>query len=193
MSPPPSGRQLEQMARNVLPGAWALETDRPMATLLGSCVSVCLYDPALKLGGMNHFMLPDMGRRDHDDADMLLSGNYAMEALLNAMMMKGARKQRMQAKAFGGGTIIANLAGTGIGERNVKFAREWLQRESITLTASDFLGPWSRKIVLDPSTGDAFCRRMGGEDSAANRVAREEAAYRQSLIQTPKKTNIELF
>ena len=193
MSDALTGRTLEQQARNILPGAWAVETDKPIATLLGSCVGVCLWDPVLKVGGMNHFMLPEMERRDKDDTDMLLSGNYAMEALLNAMMIKGAKKARIQVKAFGGGNVIANLSGTGIGERNVKFCREWLQREALTLVASDFLGPWSRKIVLNPMTGDAFCRRMGGEDSLAARAAREEAAYRQTLKTAPKKSNIELF
>ena len=189
-----TGRQLEQMARNVLPGAWIVETAKPVATLLGSCVAVCLYDPALKLGGMNHFMLPEMSKRDHADTDMTLSGNYAMEALLNAMMIKGAKKARLTAKAFGGGAIIKGLtAGIGIGERNVSFAREWLSRENIPIAASDFLGPWSRKVVFDPQSGDVFCRRMSREDSTVDRIASQEAAYQQSLLAKPKKADIELF
>lgn len=187
------GRSLEQRSRSVLPGAWLIETERPLSTLLGSCVAVCLYDPQLRMGGMNHFMLPEMGKRDHADTDTLLSGDYAMEELLNAMLTRGARKARLQAKAFGGGTIIAKLAGTAIGERNVAFAREWLQREGIPLVASDFLGPWSRKVILEPTRGDAFCRRFGGNDSTAARVALEENAYRKSLAEKPKTTDIELF
>ena len=189
-----TGRQLEQMARNVLPGAWIIETDKPVATLLGSCVAVCLYDPGLKIGGMNHFMLPEMTKRDNADTDMTLSGNYAMEALLNAMLTKGAKKARLTAKAFGGGAIIKGLSvGIGIGERNVKFAREWLAREMIPIAASDFLGPWSRKVVFDPKTGDAFCRRMSREDSTVDRIASQEAAYQKSLLTKPKKADIELF
>jgi chemotaxis protein CheD len=187
------GRNLEGQSRSVLPGAWLIESERPIATLLGSCVAVCLYDPSLRIGGMNHFMLPEMEKRDHADADMLLSGDYAMEALLNAMLGRGVKKTRLQAKAFGGGTIIENLAGTGIGERNVAFAKEWLAREGIPLMASDFLGPWSRKIILEPHSGDVYCRRMGREDVIAGRIAREEAAYRISLVKQPKKADIELF
>ena len=187
------GRTLEQLSRSLLPGAWIIEIEKPIATLLGSCVAVCLYDPELRMGGMNHFMLPDMGKRDHATHDTLLSGDYAMEALLNGMLMKGAKKNRLQAKAFGGGTIIANLAGTGIGERNVAFAKEWLKTEGIPLIASDFLGPWSRKVIFEPASGDAFCRRMEREDTQAERIAREEAAYRKNLARKPIKANIELF
>lgn len=189
-----SGRQLEQLARNVLPGAWLVDTSRPLATLLGSCVAVCLYDPVLKLGGMNHFMLPVMNKRENAETDMTLSGNYAMEALLNAMLGKGARKTRLTAKAFGGGAIIKGLTvGVGIGERNVAFARDWLGRENIPLAAADLLGPWSRKVVFDPQSGDVFCRRMSREDSTVDRIASVEAAYQESLLTKPKRADIELF
>lgn len=187
-----TGRELERLAHNVPPGGWAVETERPIATLLGSCVSVCLFDPQLRIGGLNHFMLPTFERSTNRDFDTLLCGSFAMEALYNALLARGARKARLQAKAFGGGTIIASLAQTGIGERNVEFAKEWLAREGIQLVAADVLGPWSRKIVFDPRSGDVFSRRMSQEAEAA-RIARQEQAYQQSLV-TPKKSgNVELF
>ena len=96
-------KEIERLARNVQPGAWSVESEKPLSTLLGSCVAVCLFDPALKIGGINHFMLPEMGRSKYGDVDSLLSGNFAMEALLNALLGRGARKPRLQAKAFGGG------------------------------------------------------------------------------------------
>ena len=146
------------MARIINPGGWAIELERPIATLLGSCVAVCLFDPALKLGGMNHFLLPTQTKAPHTDTDMILNGDYSMEVLVNGLLNKGANKGRLVAKAFGGGTILsANQM--AIGERNTKFAREWLKRENIPLVASDFGGPWSRKVVLVPQSGDTFCRR----------------------------------
>ena len=187
-----TGKELERIARNVAPGGWAVENDRPIATLLGSCVAVCLYDPQLRLGGLNHFMLPSFERSTNRDFDTLLCGSFAMEALYNGLLARGARKSRLQAKAFGGGTIIASLAQTGIGERNVEFAKDWLQRESIHLVAADVLGPWSRKIVFNPQTGDVFSRRMSQAAEAA-RIAREEQAYQQSLVSTKKSGNVELF
>jgi len=189
-------RELERLARNVQPGAWAVDTRQPLATLLGSCVAVCLYDPLLKIGGMNHFMLPDMGRSRNGYVDSLLSGDFAMEALLNALLGKGAKKVRLQAKAFGGGTIIdAGEGSLSIGLRNAGFAKEWLQREGIPLVSSDFLGPWSRKIIFLPTNGEAFCKRMVTNMATAEVIAREERAYAETLRRTPQASDkkIELF
>ncbi len=189
-------KEVERYARNVHPGAWSIDTELPLATLLGSCVAVCLFDPVLKIGGINHFMLPDMARGKHSDIDSLLSGNFAMEALLNALLTRGAKKARLQAKAFGGGTIIDTDSGSlSIGMRNASFTKEWLKRESIPLLSSDFLGPWSRKIIFLPTSGDAFCKRMVTNMATAEVIAREERAYAETLqqkSQAPEK-KIELF
>lgn len=189
-------REIERYARNVQPGAWSIDTELPLATLLGSCVAVCLFDPVMRIGGINHFMLPDMARSKHGDVDSLLSGNYAMEALLNALLVRGAKKPRLQAKAFGGGTIIDTDGGSlSIGMRNASFTKEWLQRENIPLQSSDFLGPWSRKIVFLPTTGDAFCKRMVTNMATAEVIAREERAYAETLEKKPQtaEKKIELF
>lgn len=189
-------REIERLAAHVAPGAWAVERERPMATLLGSCVAVCLFDPDARVGGINHFMLPKMGRSSYSEVDALLAGDYCMEALLNGLLAKGARRPRLQAKAFGGGTILQTLSSAvSIGQRNAEFAREWLQREGIPLVASDFLGPWSRKILFVPQSGDAYCRRMVTNMVTAEAIRREEQAYADSLAKpaAPNKNNIELF
>ncbi|HMX16613.1 MAG TPA: chemotaxis protein CheD [Rhodocyclaceae bacterium] len=174
-----SAKDLERQAININPGGWAVDKQRPIATLLGSCVAVCLFDPLFKLGGMNHFLLPSRSG-SHADTDVVLAGDYAMEVLVNAMLAKGARKDRMVAKAFGGGTIVSNIR-MAIGERNAEFAKEWLAREGVVLAASDFLGPWSRKVILDPATGDVWCRRMPVTQAVAAEVTRAESVYEQTL------------
>lgn len=184
-----NARDLERLAINVNPGGWEIESQRPIATLLGSCVAVCLWDSQLKIGGLNHFMLPKYEMTTNRDMDTLLCGDYSMEALLNGMLARGAQKRRIQGKAFGGGNVVSSLSGVSIGERNAAFAREWLTRENIPLLASDFLGPWSRKIIFDPLSGDAFCRR--GQTNQSVVVA--EQAYARSLVVAPKKADIELF
>ena len=189
-------KELERHARNVQPGAWVVDSEKPLSTLLGSCVAVCLFDPQLRIGGLNHFMLPEMGRSKNSDVDSLLSGAYAMEALLNALLVKGAKKPRLQAKAFGGGTIIDTDAGSlSIGMRNANFAKDWLAREGIPLRSSDFLGPWSRKIIFLPFNGEAFCKRLVTSMANAEVIAREERAYSETLKQKPDSTEnkIELF
>lgn len=189
-------KDIERHARVVQPGGWLVDSAEPMATLLGSCVAVCLFDAQLRIGGINHFMLPNMGNRKHGDVDSLLSGNFAMEALLNGLLVRGARKTRLQAKAFGGGTVIDNELGSlSIGMRNANFAKEWLDREDIPLRSSDFLGPWSRKIIFLPSTGDAFCKRLVTNMANAEVIAREERAYAETLLRKPASADkkIELF
>ena len=189
-------KDLERHASVVQPGAWLVDPHKPMSTLLGSCVAVCLFDPLLKIGGINHFMLPEMGRSRYGDVDSMLSGNFAMEALLNALLAKGAKKLRLQAKAFGGGTIIDTDAGAlSIGMRNANFAKEWLAREGIALRSSDFLGPWSRKIIFLPFNGEAFCKRLVTNMANAEVIAREERAYAQTLLQKAQAVDnkIELF
>ncbi len=188
-----SPQEIERRSQNIGPGEWAVERQRPISTLLGSCVAVCMFDSVAGVGGMNHFMLPNMRREGrHAEVDMLLSGDYAMEALLNALLNQGAARHRIQAKAFGGGTIISGMAASGIGPRNVDFAREWLERESIPLLASDFLGPWSRKVLLIPAAGIAWCKRMKTTLATAQEIALEEERYAQSLLR-PAKSNVELF
>jgi len=189
-----SGKELERIARNINPGGWAIESDKPIATLLGSCVAVCLFDPQLKLGGMNHFLLPSRTTASHSDTDATLSGDFAMEVLVNGLLNKGVNKNRLVAKAFGGGTIVS-LTGMAIGARNAEFAQEWLDREGIPLIASDFSGPWSRKVVFLPENGDAFCRRRPTTQADAAEVVKAEMDYENSLA-LPKQTKekrIELF
>jgi chemotaxis protein CheD len=189
-----TGKDFERIARNINPGGWAIETERPISTLLGSCVSVCLFDPALKLGGMNHFLLPSRTSGANTDIDIIMNGDYSMEVLVNGLLNKGAKKTRLVAKAFGGGTIVSSIR-MAIGERNAAFAHEWLDREGIPLIASDFNGPWSRKIVFVPQSGDAFCRRIPTTQANAADVARAELAYESSLTIQKKSTvkKIELF
>lgn len=177
----PTARELERMAININPGGWSVQTEKPIATLLGSCVAVCFYDPKLRLAGMNHFLLPSCSSNKLQDEDIILNGDYAMEVLRNAMYNKGASPSRLIAKAFGGGNIVNSIQ-MAIGERNAEFAKNWLEREGIPLVASDFGGPWSRKVIIDPVTGDAFCRRNPINQPDVLAIVRAESEYEKSLI-----------
>jgi chemotaxis protein CheD len=128
---------------------------------------------------MNHFLLPSQRAGASDDTEVVIAGDFAMEVLFNALLAKGARKERLVAKAFGGGNIISSLR-MAIGDRNAEFAIEWLACEGIPLIGSDFGGPWSRKVVYVPNTGDAFCRRSPVNQAVAE-VVKAEADYEQAL------------
>ncbi|MCX8087227.1 MAG: chemotaxis protein CheD [Rhodocyclaceae bacterium] len=191
----PTARELERIAININPGGWAVQTEKPIATLLGSCVAVCLYDPKLRLAGMNHFLLPSRASSQLADEDIILNGDYAMEVLRNAMYAKGASPTRLVAKAFGGGNIVNSIQ-MAIGERNAEFAKSWLEREGIPLVASDFGGAWSRKVIIDPITGDVFCRRNPINQPDVQAVVRAESEYEKSLIvrrPSAAEKKIELF
>lgn len=119
-----------------------------------------------------------------------------MEVLRNAMYAKGVSRSRLVAKAFCGGNVISSNQ-LNIGQRNAEFAREWLQRKNIPLLAYDFGGPWSRKVVIDPKTGDAFCRRNPISQLDAQHLIKAESEYARSLqkkVETsPQEPKIELF
>lgn len=185
-------RDLFSRAHNINPGAWAVERNQPLSTLLGSCVAVCLHDAQLQLGGMNHFLLPSRLGGGNEQTDIVLAGDASMATLFNAMLGRGARKERLVAKVFGGGTIVSSIR-MAIGERNVAFAKEWLEREGIRVAAADTLGNFSRKLLFDPVSGHAWCRRFPVDKAGALRLTREEAAYEQRLRKPAKQDCIELF
>lgn len=186
-----TARSLERQALFIHPGTWAVDDLQPLATLLGSCVAVCLYDPHLKLAGMNHFLLPGRILGRESGVDDILYGDYAMEALRNAMYARGASPKRLIAKAFGGGNVVEAIR-TAIGTRNAEFAQQWLAREKIPLISSDFGGNWSRKVVFDPTTGAAYCKRLPIRRQEVAAILRAEEEYARKLVQ-PASKKVELF
>ena len=158
-------------------------------------MAVCLFDPQLKIGGMNHFLLPSRGKDRELDPDTILSGDYSMEVLVNALLAQGGQKRRLVAKMFGGGNIVSAIL-TSIGERNVEFATEWLQRGKHSGAGFRRAGPLVAQGGCScRARGDAFCMRMPVTQSIVAQVSREEEAYANSLSKPvpPAGKKIELF
>ena len=130
--------------------AISADEDVVISTVLGSCVSVCLWDPEARVGGMNHLLLPELasGPGGVDSA-----GAIAMERLINRMVKKGAERQRLRAKVFGGASMLAGL--TDIGARNAAFAEAYLKLESIPCDAASTGGTSARRVKFTPVTGQA--------------------------------------
>ncbi len=126
-----------------------------VTTVLGSCVSVCLWDPIAHVGGMNHFLLPS-GTGD------ARYGNAATEMLLDAMIARGALVARMVAKIFGGACTIEGFAGTkhAIGVRNIQVARTLLAAHSIPIRADQTGGRRGRKLLFHTGTGAAYVKEI---------------------------------
>ncbi len=121
-------QQLGCWAARIQPGEFYITSHHEaITTVLGSCISACIRDPQLGIGGMNHFMLPEdttAGKSSWlDNATGLATryGSYAMEALINALLKMGANRSRLEVKLFGGGHVLN--AGIAVGERNIEFAR----------------------------------------------------------------------
>ncbi len=132
-----------------------------ITTLLGSCVGVCLYNPKTRIGGMNHFMLPNNALTDNVSATY---GVHAMELLINEIMKLGGDRRRLTAKVFGGGFVIGNQSPPSsrpaIGDQNIEFAMNFLETDAIPVIAKDVGGTTGRQIQFMTHTGQAFVRQV---------------------------------
>ena len=125
-----------------------------LQTVLGSCVAACLYDEHERLGGINHFMLPEPTDRDKTCATF---GVHAMELLINAIMKLGGSRRHMVAKIFGGAKVVENFDHSGdVGKRNVEFVKQFLRTENIPIVAEHVLGDKGRRVKFIPTTGKVF-------------------------------------
>ncbi|SDD76329.1 chemotaxis protein CheD [Paracoccus isoporae] len=119
-----------------------------LVTVLGSCVSVCLFDPVARVAGMNHFLLASGGAEAGDSARY---GVNAMELLINGLQKRGAERARLRAEVYGGATMVPGLC--NVGAANARFAVEFLRNETIYLRHASTGGHRARRVTLRSSTG----------------------------------------
>jgi chemotaxis protein CheD len=174
-------------AVKVLPGEFFVsDEDMLVVTTLGSCIAACLWDRERRIGGMNHFMLPEgtggSGRY----------GSYAMELLINQLLKRGASRSTLEAKVFGGGAVIASMTSINVGERNTKFVLEYLATERIPVVSKDVLDVCARKVCLLPASGKALVKRLAPSNPAAL-VAQERAAAERAAPQATGGGSVDLF
>lgn len=182
----------------VLPGGVYVSNQQELiCTGLGSCVSACIWDPITQVGGMNHFLLPFESHFEekHWHATEQLSGasrygNYAMEILINQLLLLGARRERLRMKLFGGAQMMGFHS--KIGEKNIEFIQHYAQQEGLEVVAQDLGGLEPRKIMFDPLTGKAWLKRIPFTE--ISHLRREEERYAHDLEkQTQQGSDVELF
>jgi chemotaxis protein CheD len=183
-------RGFDAEAVKVLPGEFYVDQEEiPVVTLLGSCVAACLRDPVAKVGGMNHFLLPD-----GLDSDLAGSGGRygvnAMEMLINELVKRGAVRSRLEAKIFGGGHVMKNFTSMNVGERNAKFIRNFLKLEGIKILSEDLMDKFPRKVCFFPKSGRALVKRLPVAD---DNLVNQEKQYQTQLVAKPVAGDIELF
>jgi chemotaxis protein CheD len=169
--------RLEKVVTLYIGGVHASEIPVLIKTLLGSCIAVCLFDPNRRIGGMNHFMLPQ-GRSDPDKGEATRFGVHAMDCLIGAMMKAGAERRCLIAKAFGGAHVLGiNESATGVPQQNIAFVREFFGSEHIPVVSEDLGGYHPRELHFLTGTGQAFVRLLQSQrvrDRVIKREQREE-------------------
>ncbi|MBF0564056.1 MAG: chemotaxis protein CheD [Nitrospirae bacterium] len=129
-----------------------------ITTILGSCISVCLWDPVLKIGGMNHYLLPLWNGEGLPSPKY---GNIAITKLIEKVLSFGSNKRSLKAKVFGGASIMQQTSGLlNVGERNIIIAEDVLADEGISIISSDVGGPLGRKIIFKTDTGGVLVKKV---------------------------------
>jgi chemotaxis protein CheD len=154
-------QKLNLDAVKLLPGEYYVTTrDMVLTTVLGSCVSACVFDSQSGIGGMNHFMLPE----GKDDNGMQLAsarfGGYAMDCLIQEILKSGARRVNLVAKVFGGGNVQRAMVSSTIGSQNAMFVKMYLAEQKISILAEDLIGLNPRKIYFFPRSGKVLMKKL---------------------------------
>ena len=129
---------------------------------LGSCIGICLYDPAIRLAALIHIMLPlnmETGRKSP-----LKYADTGIRETLREMERRGAVRSRLVAKIAGGARMF-DVGGGGslgnIGQRNIESVHMTLKREGIRLMKEDVGGSTARTLLFDAATGQSCVRSYG--------------------------------
>lgn len=187
-----------KVVAKILPGEFYMTREDVMiATTLGSCISACIWDERVGIGGMNHFMLPLTEKEAHEvdwgqrglASDATRYGNFAMEHLINMILKHGGRRVNLRAKVFGGGKVLKKMS--DVGQRNTEFVLNYLEKENIELLGADLGEIYPRKVLFEPNSGRAFVKKL--DNLHNDTIARRESDYRSSIDKEPVDGDIELF
>lgn len=187
--------QHETVAAKLLPGEYYVTTQGEMiCTVLGSCVSACVRDRVLGVGGMNHFMLPldrSRGSSAWSDAASAATryGNVAMEMLINDLLKLGARRTNLEFKLVGGGKVLAAM--TDVGATNIEFVRGYVRMEGFAVAGEDLGDVYPRKVHYYPSTGKVRVKKL--MSTRNDTIFEREKQYLHVLDAAPKAGEVELF
>jgi chemotaxis protein CheD len=186
-------REFQVEAVRILPGEFhAGSGPVGMTTLLGSCVSTCLWDPQQRIGGMNHFMLPgDNANAASPVPQSARFGVHAMELLINRMLKLGAERRRLVAKVFGGGRVLRGFVSLDVGAANCEFVLDFLATEGIPVLARDILDNYARKLHFSSETGKVLLKKL--DPTAVDVVQRQEREYLTRIGSAAGGGAVEIF
>lgn len=191
-------QQRRTVIAKILPGEFYMTRDDiAIATTLGSCIAVCIWDNKANIGGMNHFMLPLTNKKAHEvnwgkrgfASDATRYGNFAMEHLINTILKNGGKRKNLTSKVFGGGKVLKKMS--DVGQRNINFAINYLQMESIEIEVTDVGSQYPRKVIFEPRTGRVFVKRL--EQLHNDTITKRENDYIHQIDCNNIDGDIELF
>jgi chemotaxis protein CheD len=147
---------------SILPGEFFVSRE-PMVvyTVLGSCISACIRDPIVGVGGMNHFMLPEPKEHRSGDSwggESTRYGSFAMESLINEILKRGGLKSRLEIKLFGAGKIYEG--NIDIGANNAKWVIEYLKSEGLATVKTDLGDVFPRKVYYFTDSGRVMMKKL---------------------------------
>lgn len=181
----------QHVEAKVLPGEFYVSAQGEMiTTVLGSCISVCAYDPITATGGMNHFMLPSGNEDMGITSKSFRFGDVAMERMINEIVKKNIDHKRLIFKAFGGGRMLSKMS--DIGGKNIEFLHRYMEMEKLRLASSDLGGPHPREVQFFTNTGKVLVKRL--ERLHSDTIARQENHYGHQVDeQIQGSGDVELF
>ncbi|THB68977.1 MAG: chemoreceptor glutamine deamidase CheD [Gammaproteobacteria bacterium] len=187
-------KHIEYYGAKILPGEYYVtKNDEFIITVLGSCISACIWDEVAGVGGMNHFMLPDGDDsgawRSSSNSAPARYGNIAMERLVNDILKNGGKKERLKVKIFGGGQMLKMM--TDIGQRNILFVEDYIRTEGLNKVGEDVGNVYPRKVMFFPKSGRVRLKRLQSVESGS--VARRESDYLKRVKKEPDTGSVELF
>ncbi|MDE2080403.1 MAG: chemoreceptor glutamine deamidase CheD [Burkholderiales bacterium] len=180
-------------AVKILPGEFFVHDENILLlTTLGSCIAACLWDRERRVGGMNHFLLPDAGGGTDSGRDTGRYGSFAMDLLIGEMVKRGATRATMEAKVFGGGAVIRGMSSINVGQQNTEFVLDYLRTERIPVVSKDVLDTCPRKVCFLPASGKAMVKRLATTNTDAL-VAQERAAAARAVPAVAAGGSVDLF
>ncbi|WP_196137325.1 chemoreceptor glutamine deamidase CheD [Aliikangiella sp. G2MR2-5] len=176
----------------ILPGEFYVTGhDELITTVLGSCISACIRDPVIGIGGMNHFMLPiqneNMAITNLSEAARY--GNFAMEQMINDILRNGGKRENLEIKIFGGGKVMKGM--TDVGKRNIQFIRDYIDIEGFKLIAEDVGGNYPRKVLYSPKSGKVMIKKLYTTHNST--IETRDENYFSRISKEEVKSDVELF
>ncbi len=187
------------VAAKILPGEFYVSTSGEMiATVLGSCISACIRDPIVQIGGMNHFMLPIDNKNIGQDltseqlAVACRYGDFAMEKLINVIISNGGKRKNLEVKIFGGGRVVSQMHSSDVGQKNIDFVHEYLRYEGLAISSEDTGDIFPRKVHYFSDSGRVLVKKLRTVNNPTISVREDD--YYSKLLKKPEHTEeIEVF